>query len=183
MSRTEIAIAGAFEHPTRWAPDKTSYQIATEAARGALAEAGLTFGDVDGYACSGVGPIGVLSMCHHLNLQPDWLDSTSIGGSSFVAQVLNAAAAIRDGLCTTVLITYGSTAASDRFAVGTGGGAGSGGARRRGLRVTRRMRSRGFTDRPSSAPMGWSPSGTCISTERRASSSRRSRSRCAGTPA
>ncbi|MDG2307025.1 MAG: acetyl-CoA acetyltransferase [Candidatus Binatia bacterium] len=122
MSRTEIAIAGAFEHPTRWAPDKTSYQIAAEAARGALAEAGLTFGDVDGYACSGVGPIGVLSMCHHLNLQPDWLDSTSIGGSSFVAQVLNAAAAIRDGLCTTVLITYGSTAASDRFAVGTGGG-------------------------------------------------------------
>lgn len=122
MSRAEIAIAGAYEHPTRWAPDKTSYQIAAEAAGGALAEAGLTFADVDGYACSGVGPIGVLSMCHHLNLNPDWLDSTAIGGSSFVAQVLNAAAAIRDGLCRTVLITYGSTAASDRFAVGTGGG-------------------------------------------------------------
>ncbi len=122
MSRAEIAIVGAYEHPTRWAPDKTAYQIAAESARGALSEAGLTFADVDGYACSGVGPIGVLSMCHHLNLQPDWLDSTAIGGSSFVAQVLNAAAAIRDGLCTTVLITYGSTAASDRFAVGTGGG-------------------------------------------------------------
>lgn len=122
MSRQEIAVVGAYEHPTRWAPDKTAYQIAAESARGALEEAGLTFADVDGYACSGVGPIGVLSMCHHLNLQPDWLDSTAIGGSSFVAQVLNAAAAIRDGLCTTVLITYGSTAASDRFAVGTGGG-------------------------------------------------------------
>lgn len=122
MSRKEIAIVGAYEHPTRWAPDKTAYQIAAESARGALEEAGLTFADVDGYACSGVGPIGVLSMCHHLNLNPDWLDSTAIGGSSFVAQVLNAAAAIRDGLCTTVLITYGSTAASDRFAVGTGGG-------------------------------------------------------------
>ncbi len=122
MSRAEIAVVGAYEHPTRWAPDKTAYQIAAEAARGALEEAGLTFADVDGYACSGVGPIGVLSMCHHLDLQPDWLDSTAIGGSSFVAQVLNAAAAIRDGLCTTVLITYGSTAASERFAVGTGGG-------------------------------------------------------------
>lgn len=122
MSRAEIAIVGAYEHPTRWAPDKTAYQIAAESARGALEEAGLTLADVDGYACSGVGPIGILSMCHHLNLQPDWLDSTAIGGSSFVAQVLNAAAAIRDGLCTTVLITYGSTAASDRFAVGTGGG-------------------------------------------------------------
>ena len=122
MSRAEIAIVGAYEHPTRWAPDKTAYQIAAESARGALEDAGLTLADVDGYACSGVGPIGVLSMCHHRNLQPDWLDSTAIGGSSFVAQVLNAAAAIRDGLCTTVLITYGSTAASDRFAVGTGGG-------------------------------------------------------------
>ena len=97
MSRQEIAIVGAYEHPTRWAPDKTAYQIAAEAARGALEEAGLTFADVDGYACSGVGPIGILSMCHHLNLKPDWLDSTAIGGSSFVAQVLNAAAAIRDG--------------------------------------------------------------------------------------
>ncbi len=122
MSRAGIAIVGAYEHPTRWAPDKTAYQIAAESARGALEEAGLTLADVDGYACSGVGPIGILSMCHHLNLAPDWFDSTAIGGSSFVAQVLNAAAAIRDGLCTTVLITYGSTAASDRFAVGTGGG-------------------------------------------------------------
>ena len=117
-----IAVVGAFEHPTRFAPNRTAYQIAAESARGALADAGLTLGDVDGYATSGVGPMGVLSMCHHLNLQPDWVDSTNIGGSSFVAQVANAGAAIQAGLCTTVLITYGSTAASDRFAVGTGGG-------------------------------------------------------------
>ena len=117
-----IAVVGAFEHPTRFAPNRTAYQIAAESARGALADAGLTLGDVDGYATSGVGPMGVLSMCHHLNLQPDWVDSTNIGGSSFVAQVANAGAAIQTGLCTTVLITYGSTAASDRFAVGTGGG-------------------------------------------------------------
>lgn len=117
-----IAVVGAFEHPTRFAPNRTAYQIAAESARGALAEAGLTLADVDGYATSGVGPMGVMSMCHHLNLQPDWVDSTSIGGSSFLAQVANAGAAIQAGLCKTVLITYGSTAASDRFAVGTGGG-------------------------------------------------------------
>ena len=120
--KNEIAIVGVHEHPRRWAPDKTAYQIAAESAVAALEDAGLTLKDVDGYATSGVGPIGVLSMCHHLNLKPDWLDSTSIGGSSFVAQVANAGAAIRAGLCTTVLITYGSTAASERFAVGTGGG-------------------------------------------------------------
>jgi acetyl-CoA C-acetyltransferase len=120
--RNEIAVVGAYEHPRRWAPDKTAYQIAAEAARGALADAGLTIQDVDGYATSGVGPIGALSMCHHLNLKPDWIDSTAIGGSSFVAQVAYAGAAIRAGLCRTVLITYGSTAASERFAIGTGGG-------------------------------------------------------------
>jgi acetyl-CoA C-acetyltransferase len=120
--RNEIAVVGAYEHPRRWAPDKTAYQIAAEAAQGALADAGLTIKDIDGYATSGVGPIGALSMCHHLNLKPDWIDSTAIGGSSFVAQVAYAGAAIRAGLCRTVLITYGSTAASERFAIGTGGG-------------------------------------------------------------
>jgi acetyl-CoA C-acetyltransferase len=120
--KNEIAVVGVYEHPRRWAPDKTAYQIAAESARGALEDAGLTIKDVDGYGASGVGPIGVLSMCHHLNIRPDWLDSTSIGGSSFVAQVANAGAAIRAGLCSVVLITYGSTAASERFAIGTGGG-------------------------------------------------------------
>jgi acetyl-CoA C-acetyltransferase len=122
--RNEIAVVGVYEHPRRWAPDKTAYQIAVESARGALADAGLKIGDVDGYATSGVGPIGALAMCHHLNLKPDWIDSTALGGSSFVAQVAYAGAAIRAGLCSTVLITYGSTASSDRFAVGTGGGTG-----------------------------------------------------------
>lgn len=120
--KNEIAVVGAYEHPRRWAPDKTAYQIAAESAQAALADAGLTIADVDGYATSGVGPIGALSMCHHLNLKPDWIDSTAIGGSSFVAQVAYAGAAIRAGLCRTVLITYGSTAASERFAIGTGGG-------------------------------------------------------------
>jgi acetyl-CoA C-acetyltransferase len=120
--RNEIAVVGAYEHPRRWAPDKTAFQIAAESARGALEDAGLTIKDVDGYATSGVGPIGALSMCHHLNLAPDWIDSTAIGGSSFVAQVAYAGAAIRAGLCRMVLITYGATAASERFAIGTGGG-------------------------------------------------------------
>ncbi len=117
----KAAIAGVYEHPTRWAPDKTAFQIHAESARGALADAGLKISDVDGYFTSGVGPIGVLSMAEHLNLQPRYLDSTSIGGSSFVAHVTHAAAAIAAGLCEVALITYGSTASSDRFAVGTGG--------------------------------------------------------------
>src|SRR5882724_6920194 len=118
----KAVIAGVHEPPTRWAPDKTMFQIHAESARGALHDAGLTIKDVDAYFTSGVGPIGVLSMAEHLNLQPRYLDSTSIGGSSFVAHVTHAAAAIAAGLCEVALITYGSTASSERFAVGTGGG-------------------------------------------------------------
>ena len=38
--RNEIAVVGAYEHPRRWAPDKTAFQIAAESARGALEDAG-----------------------------------------------------------------------------------------------------------------------------------------------
>ncbi len=116
------AIVGVFEHPTRFAPHKTAFQIHAESARGALADAGLSIGDIDGYCTSGGGPLGLLSLCNHLNLNPAYVDSTSIGGSSFVAHVGHAAAAIAAGLCEVALITYGSTAASERFAIGTGGG-------------------------------------------------------------
>ncbi len=120
--RGQVAIAGVHEHPTRYAPDKTAYQLHAESARGALADAGLTMRDVDGFCTSGVGPIGILSLAQHLDLHPRWLDSQAIGGSSFVSHCLHAAAAIGAGLCDVVLVTYGSTASSERFAIGTGGG-------------------------------------------------------------
>ena len=115
------AIVGAYEHPARFAPDKTAYQLHAESARGALEDAGLTIADVDGLFTSGVGPIGIMSLAQHLDLRPCYLDSQSIGGSSFVSHCLHAAAAIAGGLCTVALVTYGSTAASERFAIGTGG--------------------------------------------------------------
>jgi acetyl-CoA C-acetyltransferase len=118
----KVAVAGVYEHPTRYAPDKTPYQIHAESARGALEDAGLTIADVDALFTSGVGPIGILSLAQHLDLRPDYLDSQAIGGSSFVSHCLHAAAAIDAGLCSVALVTYGSTAASERFAIGTGGG-------------------------------------------------------------
>lgn len=117
----EAVIAGVYEHPARWAPEKTALQMHAESARGALADAGLGIRDVDGLFTAGGGPLGVLTLAEHLNLHPRYHDSTQIGGSSFVAHVLHAAAAIAAGLCEVALITYGSKSSSDRFAVGTGG--------------------------------------------------------------
>src|SRR5262249_39826257 len=118
----KVAVAGGYEHPTRFAPDKTAYQLHVESARGALADAGLEIGDVDAFFTSGVGPIGILSLAQHLNLRPRHVDSQAIGGSSFVSHCLHAAAAIAGGLCDVALVTYGSAAASERFAIGPGGG-------------------------------------------------------------
>jgi acetyl-CoA C-acetyltransferase len=118
----KVAVAGVYEHPTRFAPDKTQYQLHVESVRGALADAGLSVADVDGLFTSGVGPIGIMSLAQHLNLRPCYMDSQAIGGSSFVSHCLHAAAAIDAGLCSVALVTYGSTAASERFAIGTGGG-------------------------------------------------------------
>ncbi|MGH7906464.1 MAG: acetyl-CoA acetyltransferase [Candidatus Binataceae bacterium] len=127
FSRT-AALAGVYEHPVRFAPDKAMFQIMAESARGALADAGLTIKDVDGLCTTGVGMgwMGLIGFCDYVNLTPNFVDSTAIGGSSFVAHTAHAAAAIAAGLCEVALIVYGSTAASQRFAIGTGGVAGGG---------------------------------------------------------
>lgn len=117
-----IAIAGVYEHPTRWAPDKTEFQLMAESARGALHDAGLQLGDVDALfaASMTMGAMGTVDLAEYLNLKPDYIDGTNIGGSSFVAHVTHAAAAIHAGLCHVALILYGSTAASSSVAIGTG---------------------------------------------------------------
>ena len=121
-----VAIAGVHEHPTRWAPDKTEFQIMAESAREALADAGLTIRDVDGLfaASMTMGAMGTVDLAEYLNLKPNYIDGTNIGGSSFVAHVNHAAAAIHAGLCEVALILYGSTAASTAMAIGTGGSSG-----------------------------------------------------------
>jgi acetyl-CoA C-acetyltransferase len=122
----KCAVVGAFEHPTRFAPDKTMYQIMAESIRGALDDCGLTIKDVDGLltAGMGMGAMAIVGFCDYLNLTPNFVDSTNIGGSSFVAHTAHAAAAINAGLCDVAVVVYGSTAASSRFAIGTGGGGG-----------------------------------------------------------
>jgi len=121
-----IAIAGVHEHETRFAPDKSEFQLMAECAREALAQSGLALSDVDGLfaASMSMGIMGTVSLAEYLNLKPRYLDGTNIGGSSFVAHVSHAAAAIHAGLCDVALILYGSTAASNALAIGTGLGGG-----------------------------------------------------------
>lgn len=118
----KIAIAGVHEYESRWCPDKTAFQITAECAREALADAGLELSDVDGLfgATMTMGAMGMVQLAEYLNIKPRYLDGSNIGGSSFLSHVAHAAAAIHSGLCEVALILYGSTAASDAMAIGTG---------------------------------------------------------------
>ncbi|MBL8359138.1 MAG: thiolase domain-containing protein [Rubrivivax sp.] len=104
--RRKACIAGAYEHPTRKAPDKTVAQLHAECARGALADAGLTLADVDGYCCAGDGPgLGANNMVDYLGLKVRHVDSTDTGGSAYLVHVAHAAEAIAAGRARVVLIT------------------------------------------------------------------------------
>ncbi len=105
--RRKACIAGAFEHPTRKAPDKTVAQLHAECARGALADAGLSLQDVDGYYCAGDAPgMGGNNMADYLGLNHlRQIDSTDTGGSSYLIHVAHAAQAISLGRCNVALIT------------------------------------------------------------------------------
>ncbi|HEX3789891.1 MAG TPA: thiolase domain-containing protein [Pseudonocardiaceae bacterium] len=98
-------IAGAYEHPLREIPDRSVAQIHAEVALGALADAGLTLADVDGYFCDSTAPGGPLGMADYLGLSPRYVDSTDTGGSSYLAHVGHAADAIAAGRCRVALCT------------------------------------------------------------------------------
>jgi acetyl-CoA C-acetyltransferase len=77
-----------------------------EVAAGALADAGLNLSDIDGYFCAGDAPgVGPLSMVEYLGINPRFVDSSEIGGSSPIVHLQKAALAIDAGLCNVALIT------------------------------------------------------------------------------
>ena len=119
--RDKAYIVGIYEHPTRLATDKTVPQLHAEVAAGALADAGLTKDDIDGYFCAagdtpGLGP---LSMIDYLGLKLRHMDSTDIGGTSYLHQVNHAATAIALGKCSIALITLAGRPRAEGMATGT----------------------------------------------------------------
>jgi acetyl-CoA C-acetyltransferase len=117
-------VVGAYEHPTRDAPDKTTAQLHAESARGALADAGLTFDDVDGYFCAGDAPgFGAMSMVDYMGMRNvRHMDTTETGGSSYIVHLNHAAQAIAAGKCTVALITLAGRPRNGGNRPGPGGG-------------------------------------------------------------
>ena len=122
-------IMGAFEHPQRDIPDKSTAQIHAELAKGALADAGLTKDDIDGYFCAGDAPgFGGMSMIDYMGLKNvRHMDSTETGGSSYLLHVGHAAQAIAEGKCSVALITLAGRPRQQKGPPPGAGGGGRGG--------------------------------------------------------
>jgi acetyl-CoA acetyltransferase len=106
-------IAGVALSDVGRVDDKGPYELIAQASRRALADAGLTPGDVDGLASTGQGTLPPVDVGEYLGLRPRWIDSTAVGGASWEVMAAHAADAITAGHADVVLLTYGSTARSD----------------------------------------------------------------------
>src|SRR5512140_1205966 len=109
--KRDAAIVGIYEYPLRKAPGVTALQIKSDCAARALADAGLSWKDVDAVydAQDGAGMSG-LSLPEYFGFKPNVIDTTAVGGSSYEFHASHARRAIASGKAKVALLTYGSTA-------------------------------------------------------------------------
>ncbi|OWT59293.1 thiolase [Candidimonas nitroreducens] len=108
--RGAVAIVGVGQAGCGDASGFTEMEILAQASQKAVADAGLTMQQIDGLAtASSSSAMWGLSVVEYLGLRPRFMDSTMIGGSSFVAHILPSMLALASGQCDAVLVCYGST--------------------------------------------------------------------------
>ncbi len=118
LSRT-AAITGAAETDRIGKlPGMSRLALHAQAAKNALADAGLKHTDVDGLFTTVAGPN---ELSEYLNITPRYVDSTGVGGCSYMIFVRHAVAAIAAGYCDVALIVHGESGRSwiDMEAAGT----------------------------------------------------------------
>ena len=94
--------------------DRYGIDLAAQAALRALDDAGLTVRDVDGlYSIVSHRFLANLDLAEMLGIRPRVSGSANIAGSSAVANLIHASAALAAGLAGTVLIVYGNTPRAD----------------------------------------------------------------------
>jgi acetyl-CoA acetyltransferase len=120
-----IAGVGLSDYPQ--APHLDGLGHHAQALQRALADCGLPKEELDGYTGAGMGAEAAPALAEYLGVDHRFIDGTMTGGSSFEFHVQHAAAAIRDGTCDAVAVTYGSNFLSARGrSLGTGGFLGAG---------------------------------------------------------
>jgi acetyl-CoA acetyltransferase len=103
-----VFIVGAAESQLGEVWDQTELSMVALAARDALAEAGMTYKDVDALFTNYMGEEGTVQVGEYLGIQPRYADSSDLGGAAFEAFVHHAVLAIDAGRCEVALVAYAS---------------------------------------------------------------------------
>ena len=93
---------------------KSSIELLVQAAQGAAEDAGITLGEIDGLAVTGIAQYSAAQVSEYLGLQPNWTNSSFSGGSSWEQYLGDAAEAVAGGRANAVLLAYGSNQRSAR---------------------------------------------------------------------
>jgi acetyl-CoA acetyltransferase len=111
LKRASAAIVGVAESDLGHVADGLSViDLMAQGVQRALEDCGLRLRDIDGVFCATTqSRLSVLALCEYLGIDPPFLGSTIVGGSSFEYHVAHAMGAIEQGLCTVAVIAYGST--------------------------------------------------------------------------
>ena len=111
LQRGSVAVVGAAESDLgQVAPDTSPVDLMAQATLRALEDCGLKVSDIDAVLSSTTqSRYAPMLLAEYLRIKPKFLDSTIIGGSSFMSHVAHAHAAIQLGLCEVAVIAYGST--------------------------------------------------------------------------
>lgn len=116
--RGSVAIVGVAEsNRIGIRPDASALTLHAEAAKNALADAGLGIGDVDGLFTAGVTSV---QLGEYLGIVPRYSDGTSVGGCSFIIHVEHAMLALEAGIIKVALITHGESGRSRIGGTGAG---------------------------------------------------------------
>ena len=109
-----VAIVGAGLSDLGHVPTHSPLGLMAQATARAADDAGLSIGEIDGvFALTPYHYLSSLSLCEYVGIRPRYHETTNIGGSSFIAHVRHAAAAIAAGMCEVALVTYASSQRSD----------------------------------------------------------------------
>ncbi|WP_405881600.1 acetyl-CoA acetyltransferase [Streptomyces sp. NBC_01136] len=111
--KRKVAVVGVSLSDCGRVDDATPYALHAQAARRALADAGIDRSLVDGFASAGLGTLAPIEVAEYLGLRPTWVDSTAVGGSTWEVMAAHATDAITAGHAEAVLLVYGSTARAD----------------------------------------------------------------------
>jgi acetyl-CoA acetyltransferase len=111
--KRKVAVVGVSLSDCGRVDDATPYALHAQAARRALADAGMDRSLVDGFASAGLGTLPPAEVAEYLGLRPTWVDSTAVGGSTWEVMAAHATDAIAAGHAEAVLLVYGSTARAD----------------------------------------------------------------------